>query len=99
MHIAEKKTMGVPLARHRPARGFANGCRDENGLHGKRVRVSNVLNSQRFVDVEVTGSYRCDDVNTYPDIQLSAEDSIEVIGRTKVPDKLTSVLVIEQDRR
>ena len=99
MRMAEEKAMGVPPARYRPVRGTANGCKGENGLHTKFVRVSNLSDSQRYVDVEVTGSYSCDDGNTYPDIQLGADDALDVLGGKKVPDKLTPVLVIEQDRR
>ena len=98
MHLAEEKTMGVPPTRYRPAKGFANGCRGETGLHTKHVRVSNPGDAQRFVDVEVSGSYNCDDGDTYPDIQLSAEDALDVLGGKKVPDKLTTVMVIEQGR-
>ncbi len=95
--VSELKSMGVPKSSDRPASRRANGCKGKAGLHEKYVRVSNPDDSQRYVDVYVSGSYKCDSAGSYPDLQLNAADALEVVIGPAVPNKLTAVIIVEQD--
>ena len=75
-YIGDIVTIGVPD--DRPLPGRANACRD--GVFWRRdVRLTNLIDNQRFIDVAVTGHYPCTDP-TAPQIQLSAEDAVSLFG-------------------
>ena len=75
-YIGDIVTIGVPDAR--PPRGRASACTD--GVFWRRnVRLTNLIDNQRFIDVEVTGHYPCTDP-TAPQIQLNAEDAVSLFG-------------------
>ena len=75
-YIGDIVTIGVPDTR--PPQGGAYACRD--GVFWRRsVRLTNLNDNQRFVEVEVTGHYPCTDP-TAPQIQLSEEDAVSLFG-------------------
>ncbi len=75
-YIGDIVTIGVPDLRPPPGRAYA--CRD--GVFWRRhVRLTNLIDNARFINVEVTGHYPCTDP-TAPAIQLSEEDAVALFG-------------------
>ena len=90
-YIGDIVTVGVP-ENPRPSQGRAYACRD--GIFwGKNVRLTNLNDNQRVVNVEVIGYYACTDP-TAPKIQLGEEDAIVLFeGPTRKIERAEAIVM------
>lgn len=79
-YISQEVTIGTP-ATTQPQVGHANICVSRDGeFFGHDLEID-TLQGQRSINVVATGYYKCTDWDGAPDIQLSAQDALNLFRR------------------